>query len=124
MADLAFAKVITCYEALGQMALLLCLARRCPGSRLSVRMSTWCDNTGAESASDKLYSSFVVQRPATFNLHGDTLGCFARWPGDTERISLRHLWARSPPILVVPADYRLKWDLPERFLSEPSKAAS
>ena len=77
VADLAFAKVafsplaqrdITYYEALGQMALLLCLARGCPGARL-VRMSAWCDNTGAESASNKLYCSraplcFVIQRLA------------------------------------------------------------
>ena len=163
VADLAFTKVafsplaqrdITCYEALGQMALLLCLARHCPGSRLSVRMSTWCDNTGAESASDKLYSSraplcFVVQRLALLSIRtgilldvshipgvcNDDADFLSRWPGDTdisqrwppafrERISLQDLWAGNPPISVVPADYRLKWDLPERFLSGPSKAAS
>ena len=95
VADIAFTKIafsplaqrdITCYEALGQMALLLCLARHCPGSRVSVRVSTWCDNTGAESASNKLYFlraplCFVVQRLALLSVRAGILLDVSHIPG-------------------------------------------
>ena len=48
---------ICCYEALGQIALVHCLSAVTPGGRLFVRMSSWCDNTGAESVNDKLFTS-------------------------------------------------------------------
>lgn len=43
---------ITCYEVLGQMALLLCVARHCPGQKRQARTSTWCDTAAAESANN------------------------------------------------------------------------
>ena len=113
-------------------------------------MSTWCDNTGAESASNtsNIPLAAVVQRLALLScctgihldvshipgVSNDDADFFSRWGGISnicfrwpaafrERVSLHDLWAAAPPISVVPADYRLKWDLPPRLLSGPSKAA-
>ena len=64
---------ICCYEALGQIALVHCLSAGTPGGRLFVRMPSWCDNTGAESVNDKLFSSdwplaAFVQRLAVYSV--------------------------------------------------------
>ena len=59
--------------------------RNSPGLRLSARMSTWCDNTGAESASNKFYSSraplcFVVQRLALLSIVRGSIWMFLTSP--------------------------------------------
>ena len=48
---------ITCYEALAQLGLMLCLRSVVPSARWVVRMRTLSDNTGAEAGINKLYSS-------------------------------------------------------------------
>ena len=48
---------ISCYECLGQMVLLFLLAR-IPGARnMSIRMPSWCDNTGAEAVTNSLFAT-------------------------------------------------------------------
>ena len=61
------------YEALGQIALVHCLSAVTPGGRLFVRVPSWCDNTGAESVNDKLFTSdwplaAFVQRLAVYSV--------------------------------------------------------
>ena len=48
---------ISWYECLAQIALLVLLQITLPGSRLSIRLASLSDNTGAETAANKLYSS-------------------------------------------------------------------
>ena len=48
---------ITCYEALAQLGLMLCLRSVVPSARWVVRLRTLSDNTGAEAGINKLYSS-------------------------------------------------------------------
>ena len=48
---------ITCYEALAQLGLMLCLRSVVPSARWAVRLRTLSDNTGAEAGINKLYSS-------------------------------------------------------------------
>ena len=48
---------ISCYECLAQIALVVLLQTALPGARLSIRIASLSDNTGAETCANKLYSS-------------------------------------------------------------------
>ena len=68
IADFSFASIplqsqasndISSYECLAQIALVVLLQSRRPGARLHVRLASFCDNTGAESAANTFYSASV-----------------------------------------------------------------
>ncbi|CAE7488632.1 spn-E [Symbiodinium necroappetens] len=50
-------KDISCYECLGQIALVWLLSTLHLMCKLSIKLRTWCDNSGAESASNKMFTT-------------------------------------------------------------------
>ena len=48
---------ISCYEALAQLALLFVASRMWPSRRFNIRISSWSDNSGAESGVNKLFTT-------------------------------------------------------------------
>ena len=151
MEDFAFAELplkseahkdISCYECLGQIALvwLLCLLH--PGCQLCIRMHSWCDNSGAEATANKLFTTSwplaaFVQRLAILsgftgiqldvqhiagpkNEEADYLSRWrppaasaSRWKlSNRRRIKLKDLWQASPCITVSPASWKPDFSLP------------
>ena len=133
---------ISCYECLGQTALVWLLSVLHPCCRLSVRMHSWCDNTGAESAANKMFSAAwplaaFTQRLALLSsftgIHLDvqhTAGpknedadYLSRWLEHTplaarwkrtfrRRVSLRQLWHAGPQISISPSSWKPDFPLP------------
>ena len=67
-------EAITCWETLAQMGLVLLLASCFPGGRLKICVPSWCDNTGAESTSNKLFCTslplaFFAQKLSLLSWH-------------------------------------------------------
>ena len=133
---------ISCYECLGQIALVWLLSVLHPCCRLSVRMHSWCDNTGAESAANKLFTTAwplaaFTQRLALLSsftgIHLDVqhiagpknedADYLSRWLEHTplatrwklsfrRRISLRQLWHASPQISISPPPWEPRFPVP------------
>ena len=134
---------ISCYECLAQLALVVLLQTALPGSRLSIRLASLSDNTGAETASNKLYSSKMplaafAQRLALLssycgifldtshvagpkNAEADFL---SRWRADQplppdwpcigrRRLHLRDLWFAHPQVLTEPPDASFPFQIPK-----------
>ena len=135
-------KDISCYECLGQIALVWLLSTLHPMCKLSITLRTWCDNSGAESASNKLFttswpfaafiqrlallSSFtgihldVQHIPADKNVEADYLSRWkppaplaARWkPTFRRRFTLKQLWGASPQLSISPRSWKPDFPLP------------
>lgn len=135
-------KDISCLETLAQHALLYIMVHRIPGHRVSLRIPTLSDNTSAESASNKLFSTRMplalflermsillssssldvdVQHiPGHSNDLADTL---SRWDGSLPipcncqpeqrfDLCLQDLWCLDRKAKLVPPDTRIPWSLP------------
>ena len=133
---------VSCYEALAQLALLFAASRMWPSRRFNIRISSWSDNSGAESGVNKL---FTTSYPLCIFL--ERLGllsaiCFAeldathisgpsnefadglsRWDmislppygfciHDRFEVSLQSLWFPKSEITVHPSTVSLNWPLP------------
>ena len=139
---------ISCYESLAQIALLHCVSAVTPGGRMAVRIPSWTDNTGAESVSNKLFTSsyplrVFAHRLALFScfsgLELDTshisgprnelADWLSRWNGSNDlpfgilpqfrvRLDLRQLWFREHCISFCPASLEVEWTLPKLRLFE------
>ncbi|CAE7341487.1 unnamed protein product, partial [Symbiodinium sp. KB8] len=135
-------KDISCYECLGQIALVWLLSTLHPMCKLSITLRTWCDNSGAESASNKLFttswpfaafiqrlallSSFtgihldVQHIPGDKNVEADYLSRWkppatlaARWkPTFRRRFTLRQLWGAAPQLSISPKSWKPDFPLP------------
>ena len=135
-------KDISCYECLGQIALVWLLSLLHPSCRLCVRMHSWCDNTGAEATANKLFTTSwplaaFVQRLSILssftgiqldvqhiagpkNEEADYLSRWrppstlaSRWkPSYRRRIKLKDLWQATPCISVSPSSWRPNFSLP------------
>ena len=135
-------KDISCYECLGQIALVWLLSQLHPMCKLSITLRTWCDNSGAESASNKLFttawpfaafiqrlallSSFtgihldVQHIPGDKNVEADYLSRWKppatladRWkPAFRRRFTLKQLWDASPQLSVSPRSWKPNFPLP------------
>ena len=133
---------ISCYECLGQIALVWLLSVLHPCCRLSVRMHSWCDNTGAESAANKLFTTAwplaaFTQRLALLSsftgIHLDVqhiagpknedADYLSRWLEHSplaarwklpfrRRISLKQLWHASPQISISPPSWKPSFQVP------------
>ena len=132
---------IASFETLAQIALVWLVATSCPGFRFPICLKSLSDNTGAESVSNKLFTTthplclfveiltclasttgielHVSHIPGADNIADD----LSRWdfsnfiPHDfqqSERIhlSLRQLWHCSPSPTLHPPDSKLLWKLP------------
>ena len=152
ISDFAFANIplhssassdISCYECLAQIALVVLLQTALPGSRLSIRLASLSNNTGAETAANKLYSSKMplaafCQRLALLSSH---CGIFldashvagpknveadflSRWrehqplpPSWTSigrrRLQLRDLWFAHPQVHSEPPDACFPFQIPK-----------
>ena len=111
-------KIISALELLAQIAIVFTVARVFPGHRVPIRISSFSDNTGAESGSNKL---FTMKHPeclfveklcllsATFSMehiagkNNDEADALSRWSeqdqvpcdfqlADRVRISVSDLW--------------------------------
>ena len=141
--DFAFAEIplrseasrdISCYEALAQIALVWLMVS--PFSKLSVRIHSWCDNTGAEASSNSLFTTAwplaaFTQRLALIssltgihldvghisgptNVDADHLSRWvapaplaSRWKAENRRrVFLKQLWFASPCVTVSPKAWR------------------
>ena len=100
-------KDISCYECLGQIALVWLLSTLHPMCRLSLKLRTWCDNSGAESASNKMFTTSwpfaaFVQRLALLSsftgIHLDV----QHIPGD-KNVEADYLSRWKPPAFQVAA---------------------
>ncbi|CAE7153437.1 unnamed protein product, partial [Symbiodinium necroappetens] len=139
MADLQFTKLdlsddaqayIASFETLAQIALLHCAIK------------SWCDNAGAESVSNKLYTRkyplcIFAQRlalfsayssmsldvshiPGEYNKDADMLSRIedfselpARFPLNTRLVlDLEQLWFRRSAVSLTPPDFPLRWKIP------------
>ena len=136
-------KIISGLELLAQIAIVSTVARTFPGHRVPIRISSFSDNTGAESGSNKL---FTMKHPqclfveklcllsATFSMeldvqhiagkNNDEADALSRWSGndqepcnfqmaDRVRISLSDLWIPRVTPHVCPSDAYLLWKLPD-----------
>lgn len=135
-------KDITSLETLAQIALLFVVARRQPGFRMSVRVPALSDNTGAESVSNKLFTTAlplalfleklsillamsgmafdVTHIPGRDNTIADAL---SRWNGigdppcslkleDRFDLNLRMLWQLEFHPQLCPSHAWIPWSLP------------
>ena len=133
---------IALFETLAQIALVWLVAKSFPGFRFPICLKSLSDNTGAESVSNKLFTTThplclfveiltclasttgieldVSHFPGADNIIADDL---SRWDFSTviphtfqqsERIhlSLRQLWHCSPSPTLHPPDSKLLWKLP------------
>ena len=151
ISDFAFANIplhssassdISCYECLAQIALVVLLQNALPGSRLAIRLASFCDNTGAETAVNKLYSSKMPlaafsQRLALLssycgifldathiagpkNVEADFLSRWrenqplpSHWPSaGRRRLALRDLWFAHPQVQSEPPDACFPFQIP------------
>ena len=107
---------IASFEALAQIALLHVLTAALPGGRMRVRIKSWSDNTGAESASNRLYTNkcplnMFVQRLSLFSCYSgvsldvshipgelnEDAGMLSRWSGKASELP-----DRFPPSWRIP----------------------
>jgi len=135
-------KIISALELLAQMASVWAVAQLYPGHRIPIRGSSFSDNTGAESGSNKLFIMKFPQclfmeklclLPATFSMEldiqhiagklNDEADALSRWSGvdaipfssqesDRVRISLSDLWIPRFAPQKFPSDAFLLWQLP------------
>ena len=133
---------ISCYEALAQLALLFVASRMWPSRRFNVRISSWSDNSGAESGVNKLFTTSYPLCVFLERLSLLSATCFAeldathisgpsnefadalsRWdtislppygfsPADRCEFSLQALWFPKSEITVHPPNVSLSWPLP------------
>ena len=134
---------ITSLETLAQIALLFIVARRQPGFRMSVRVPALSDNTGAESVSNKVFSTAlplalfleklsillaisgmafdVTHIPGKDNVIADSL---SRWNGigdppcslhlnDRFDLSLPQIWKLDFHPRLCPSDAWIPWSVPQ-----------
>ena len=134
---------ITSLETLAQIALLFIVARRQPGFRMSVRVPALSDNTGAESVSNKVFSTAlplalfleklsillaisgmafdVTHIPGKDNIIADSL---SRWNGigdppcslhlnDRFDLSLPQIWKLDFHPRLCPSDAWIPWSVPQ-----------
>ena len=135
-------KSITSMETLAQMAIMWISCRIHPGHRIPITLPSFSDNTGAESGSNRLFSTKTPQCwfleklcllstmsgmemdvshiAGPINIEADGL---SRWDGtdspphnfrasDRIRISLSDLWIQSVVPRTFPSDAYLLWRLP------------
>ena len=137
-------EAITCWETLAQMGLVLLLASCFPGGRLKICVPSWCDNTGAESTSNKLFCTslplaFFAQKLSLLSWHtGISLDVhhvagfentiadhLSRWMEGEElpsgfslddrfRLSWEMLWRFKPDVRIWPESHGLLWQ-PQSF---------
>ena len=103
---------IASFEALAQIALLHVLTAALPGGRMRVRIKSWSDNTGAESASNRLYTNkyplnMFVQRLSLFSCYSGVSLDVSHIPLDLEQ-----LWFRRQAVTLWPSEVRLPWRIP------------
>ena len=134
---------ISCYECLAQIALVVLLQTALPGARLSIRIASLSDNTGAETCANKLYSSKMPlaafsQRLALLSSYcgifldithiagpkneaADFLSRWREhqplpqeWPIDgRRRLHLRDLWFAHPQVHSEPRDACFPFQIPK-----------
>ena len=135
-------KDITSLETLAQIALVYITIQFFPGARIPIKIPTLSDNTAAEAASNKLFStsmpialfleklSFLISRscvevdvshiPGHDNDYADAL---SRWNGegdppqdfllhDRYPLSLQQLWHLESQPKLCPPDTQIPWKLP------------
>ena len=134
-------KHITCFETLAQIALLVMTAQSYPSFRVPICLKSLSDNTGAESGSNRMFTTSsplclfleklcliaaiscmemdVSHIPGSANVSADLL---SRWDfqaqvdgfdlSDRIRLPLKHLWIDPRPVSLHPVDTHLKWPLP------------
>ena len=133
---------IASFETLAQIALVWLVAKSFPGFRFPICLKSLSDNTGAESVSNKLFTTThplclfveiltclasttgieldVGHIPGADNVIADDL---SRWdfldiiphnfqPSERIHLSLRQLWHCSPSPTLHPPDSKLLWKLP------------
>ena len=82
---------IASFETLAQIALLHVLTAALPGGRMRVRIKSWSDNTGAESASNRLYTNkyplnMLVRRLSFFSCYSGVFLDVSHIPGELTRM--------------------------------------
>ena len=151
VADFAFASIplksqasddISSYECLAQIALVVLLRSRCPGARCRIRLASFCDNTGAESAANTFYSATMplvafAQRLALLSSFcgilldvshiagpkNEDADFLSRWRPEAVmpsswnaalrlRLSLHDLWFAHPKVCLRPEDASFPFKIP------------
>ena len=151
MADMQFTKLelsddaqsyIASFETLAQIALLHCASAMIPFGRLRIRIKSWCDNAGAESVSNKLYTRkyplcIFAQRLALFSAYSSMSLDVSHIPGECNKdadmlsriedfadlpdrfplstrlvLDLEQLWFRRSAVSLTPPDFPLRWKIP------------
>ena len=151
MADLHFTNLglsddaqayIASFETLAQIALLHCASAMIPFGRLRIRIKSWCDNAGAESVSNKLYTRkyplcIFAQRLALFSAYSSMSLDVSHIPGEYNKdadmlsriedfselpdrfplstrlvLDLEQLWFRRSAVSLTPPDFPLRWKIP------------
>ena len=130
--------VTTCFHSKAARAARLLLKRT--ACCLSVRRHSWCDNTGAESAANKMFTTAWHLQLSLRDLHCFqallvcTFGCpiagpknkdadylsrwlentplAARWQHIADDFSLRQLWHAGPQISISPPSWKPDFPLP------------
>ena len=152
VADFAFASIplksrasddISSYECLAQIALVVLLRSRCPGARCRIRLASFCDNTGAESAANTFYSATLplaafAQRLALLSSFcgilldvshiagpkNEDADFLSRWRPDAFmppswnaalrlRLNLQDLWFAHPKVCLRPEDAAFPFEIPK-----------
>ena len=86
---------IASFEALAQIALLHVLTAALPGGRMRVRIKSWSDNTGADCASNRLYTNkyplnMFVQRLSLFSCYSGVSLDVSHIPGELNEGQASH----------------------------------
>ena len=134
-------KHITCFETLAQIALLVMTAQSYPSCRVPICLKSLSDNTGAESGSNRMFTTSsplclfleklclvaalscmemdVSHIPGASNISADLL---SRWDfssplegfvlSDRVRLPLSRLWIDPKSVSLHPPDTFLKWSIP------------
>ena len=135
-------KNIGCWELLAQMALLILFAEVCPGGRAGLSLRTFCDNSAAESAGNRMLTTssplcFFAQQLACLSFKlGLTLDIqhisgfrnteadfLSRWQPPEElqhgfellyryRFPVARIWQSHHDVRLFPADTKLLWQPP------------
>ena len=152
VADFSFASIplksqasndISSYECLAQIALVVLLRSRLPGARCRVRLASFCDNTGAESAANSFYSATLplaafAQRLALLSSFcgiqldvshiagpkNEDADFLSRWRPEANlppcwnaalrlRLTLHDLWFAHPKVHLHPKDASFPFDIPK-----------
>ena len=136
VADFAFASIplksqasndMSSSECLAQIALVVLLRSRCPGARCRIRLASFCDNTGAESAANTFYSATLPL--AAFAQRLALLSSFCGILLDVSHIAgpknedADFLISRWRPEATMPpcwnADFRLRLSLHDLWFAHP-----